>query len=103
MDPEEALVPSLAMTLADRLASVLVQELANHGLSDSMDDAWVGGTASGILWRGGWGVDSSLRRVVVVQVHMLGRDRRALRIQAVTTGRERRCRHFSALSFADAL
>lgn len=38
MDPEEALMPSLAMSLSNRTASILVQKLANHRLRDRMDD-----------------------------------------------------------------
>ena len=38
MNPEEPLVPPLAVTLADRLARVLAQKLSDHGLSDRMDD-----------------------------------------------------------------
>ena len=38
MDPEEPLVPPLAVTLADRLVRVLVQKFSDHGLSDRMDD-----------------------------------------------------------------
>ena len=39
--PEEALVPPLPVALANRTASVLVQELADHGLSDRMNDRGV--------------------------------------------------------------
>ncbi len=38
MHPEEPFVPLLAMALPDRSTSVLEQELADHGLRDSMDD-----------------------------------------------------------------
>ena len=103
MNPEESLVPPLAVALPNCLPGVLVQELADHGLGDGVDDAGVGGAASRFLTCGSGSVDSSLRRVVEVQVHVLGRDRRALRVQAVPARRERRCRHFPALSFADAL
>ena len=41
MDPEEPLVPPLAVTLANRLARVLVQKLSDHGLSDRMDDVGI--------------------------------------------------------------
>ena len=43
VNPEEALVPALAVTLANGLASVLVQELADHGLSDRVDNRWICG------------------------------------------------------------
>jgi hypothetical protein len=38
VDPEETLVPALGVSLPDRLARILVQELANHRLRDRMDD-----------------------------------------------------------------
>ena len=42
MHPEKPLVPSFTMSLANRPARVFVKELADHGLSDSMDDSRVG-------------------------------------------------------------
>ena len=48
MDPEEPLMSEFAMTIPNGTASVLVQELADHGLSNSMNDSWIRGvTASG--------------------------------------------------------
>jgi hypothetical protein len=41
MDPEEPFVPPVAMTLPNSTSGVLVKELANHGLGDSMDNGWV--------------------------------------------------------------
>lgn len=42
MDPEETFVTFVAVALPDRLSGILVHELANHSLCDSMDDEWVG-------------------------------------------------------------
>lgn len=47
MHPEEPLVSPLAMALPDRLPRILVQELADHGLRDCVDDRRVRRTASG--------------------------------------------------------
>ena len=45
--PEEPLVSPLAMTLANRLPRILIQELADHRLRDGVDDRWVRRAGSG--------------------------------------------------------
>ena len=71
MDPEEALVSPLSMALADGLASVLVQELADHGLRDRVNDGWIR-CATGRRSRGAvHGGRRLLRRLVVLLILVL--------------------------------
>lgn len=41
MDPEEPLVSLLSIALANGAPGIFVQELADHGLGDRMDDSRV--------------------------------------------------------------
>ena len=48
VDPEEPLVPPVAVALADRLTRVLIQELSDHGLGDRVDDIRIRGLS--VAW-----------------------------------------------------
>jgi hypothetical protein len=41
MDPEEPLVPPVAMTFANSTPGIFVKKLADHGLRNGMNNGWV--------------------------------------------------------------
>ena len=68
MDPEKALVPALAVSLPDSPTCILVQEFANHGLRNGVDDGRIGRprTRGHWQWLAFW-----RRRHIVVRLRIL--------------------------------